>query len=138
MGFITTDAKTTNTPRPGIPSTQKVVSSEYNDLTGNININYQEFLDLKTIVDNLPASLPYVEISADFNITSKGIYVFKGSTDRTFTIDDAIEGDVIIRTVATADLTLSGNINSAHMGVIYQGSPLTAFLWSATESEYTF
>jgi len=138
MGLIITDPKTTFQPRPTIASTQKVTSAEYNALIDTINVNYQEFLDLQTLVDSIPAVLPQIEVSGSFTISSKGIYILSGGTGGTLTIDDAIVGDVIIRTIATATFLLSGNINSNHLGSIYEGTPKTSFLWNATASEYIF
>ena len=138
MGFLDATQKTTFKTRPTIPATQQLTSAEYNALIAMFNINWQAFLDLQSQVDALPSFLLETEKDIDFTITSKGIYIFKGSTDRTFTINDAIVGDVIIRTIATATLTLSGKINAAHLGAIYEGSPVTSFLWNVTADEYIF
>ena len=138
MGFITTPDKTTFQTRPSIPSNQQLKSAEYNALIAMFNVNYQEFLDLQTLVNALPASLPQIEVTGTFNITSKGIYILSGGTGGTVAIDDAISGDVIIRTIATATFLLSGNINSNHLGSIYEGTPKTSFLWNATANEYIF
>ena len=138
MGFITTENKTTRTSRPGIPVTQKLQSAEYNNLILMFNANWQAVLDLQSQVDNLPGSLPVIQVTGTFNITSKGVYILSGGTGGTLTIDDAISGDVIIRTIATGDFVLSGSINSNHLGAIYQGVPVTWFVWDSVSSEYTF
>lgn len=138
MPFWTKTNKTTKTARPTIAETQKVTSSEWNELTKDvINVNYQEFLDLKAIVDGADIFTPYIRKDIDFNITSNGVYVFFGSTPRAFTIDDGVTV-VEIRTVANADLTLVGNINANHLGTIYQGTAATVFRWDSVDLEYNF
>lgn len=139
MPFWTRLPKTTKTARPSIAETQKVTADEFNELTTSvINVNYQEFLDLKVIVDNLPDSLPEIRKDIDFNITSRGIYTFFGSAPRTFTIDDAIVGVVEIRTIATTDLALIGTINTNHLKSISEGQAATVFRWDTVALEYTF
>lgn len=76
--------------------------------------------------------------NTDITISQAGIYLFYGSVARTFTIDDSINGIIEIRTIATADLALSGSINSNHLGTIYQGTAATRFLWDSVTSEYTY
>jgi len=136
--FWTELTKTTKTAKPSIAVTQKLTSAEFNLLTDLINHNAQELIDLGVIVGNLPDTLPEVRKDVDFTITSRGIYLFFGSTQRTFTIADAIVGVVEIRTIATADLPLLGNINSNHLGTIFQGTPATVFRWDSVSGEYTF
>ena len=138
MGFLDGTIKTTFRTRPTVPTDQKATSAEYNTERAMFNINWQAFLDLQAQVDALPSFLLETEKDIDFTITSKGIYIFTGSTDRTFTINDAIVGDVIIRTIATATLTLSGKINAAHLGAIYEGSGVTSLLWNVNADEYIF
>jgi len=136
--FWDKNPKTTKTARPSLGETQKVVSAEFNELTDLINHNGQVLIDLQTLVDSIPDALPEVRKDIDFNITSKGIYLFFGSTQRTFTINDAIVGVVEIRTIATADLILSGNINSNHLGSIHEGQSATVFRWDSISGKYTF
>jgi len=136
--FWTELTKSTKTARPSIAVNQKLTSADFNLLTDLINHNAQELIDLQVAVGLLPDTLPEVREDQDFNISSRGIYLFFGSTPRTFTIDDAIVGVVEIRTIATADLTLSGNINSNHLGIISEGQAATVFRWDSVSSEYTF
>jgi len=138
MPFWTRTEKSTQTPRASIASNKKLVSAEFNELTAFFNVNYQEFIDLRVLVENSGISLPYIRKDVDFNITSSGIYLFFGDTPRTFIIDDAIIGVVEIRTVSTAELSLSGEIHPNHMGVIYPETAATVFRWDDFLSKYTF
>lgn len=139
MGFVPTSIrnKATFQSRPAVPSNKQLKSAEWVQLMDLIDTNYQELLDLVAVVAGL-SPLPYVRFDADFNITNAGIYVFFGSTGRTVTIDDAIDGLVEIRTVANADLTISGNLNANHLGTIYTGSAVTSLRWDSVDLEYTF
>jgi hypothetical protein len=130
-------AKTAFQARPTIPSNKQLKATEFVGLMNTIDTNYQELLNLVVAVSGL-SPLPFVQEDVDFNITSSGIYLFYGSTARTFTIDDAIEGLVEIRTIATANLNLAGTIYSGHLGVIYQGSAATQFRWDSISGQYTY
>ena len=130
--------KVTNTPQPAIAANKKVTAADWNALVALIDANYTEFLALKLIVDGLDLTFPTTRFDTDINITVKGRYVFFGATPRTVTISDNIVGSVEIRTIATADLTLTANLAAGHLGVIYEGSPVTFLLWDSTLNKYLY
>jgi hypothetical protein len=130
-------SKQTFTPRPTIPTNKQLKSAEFVEFVQAVSDNYQEFLDLSAVVAAL-APQPYIRVDTNTTITEAGIYLFFGSAARTFTIQDGIVGQVEIRTIATAQLNLTGNINSNHIGIIYEGTPVTLFRWDAITNQYTF
>lgn len=130
-------AKQSFQARPTVPNNKQLKAAEFVALMQTIDDNYSEFLALSLLVDGL-SPLPFVQKDVDFNITSSGIYLFYGSTERTFTIDDAIDGLVEIRTIATANLNLSGTIYSGHIGIIYEGNAATQFRWDSISGQYTY
>jgi hypothetical protein len=74
----------------------------------------------------------------DLTISSKGTYLFFGSTPRTWTINDGIIGQVEIRTLASVDLTLTASLPTSHLGTIYSGTPVQFLKWSQNDSLYTY
>lgn len=87
------------------------------------------------------ATIPenYQRANTNITISQAGTYVFYGSTARTWTINDDISGAIYIYVAqASADLTLSGNINSSHPGVMYAGTAHQRFIWNSDDSEYIF
>lgn len=79
-----------------------------------------------------------VESDQDLTITERGVYIFYGSTARTWTIDDDIRGEVEIRTLASVDLALTASLPNSHLGTIYSGTQNQRFLWSPENDLYTY
>ena len=134
MPFLTIPNKLTNATRPTVPANQKLTSAEFNTLKAAFNANYQELLNIAAAL----GVLPYVRFNSNITIVSAGIYVFYGASPRTVTINNAINGIVEIRTVATADLTLSASLTPSHLGAIFEGSAATVFRWDSVDVNYNF
>jgi len=122
--------KSTNTPRPAIAVNKKVTAAEWNALYQLVDENYTEFLAVGLAV--------ITRFDTAITISSAGVYIFFGSVARTVTISDGIVGEVQIRTVATADLTLSALLAAGHLGVISEGQSVTSLIWDSTLGKYTY
>lgn len=134
MGFSNIGVKTTFQSRPDVPTNKKILASEFNSLVSDLNANYQEFLDFKSSVES---NLPVVTFNSDYAITDRGIYIFYGSTPRSITINDAISGEVQLRTVATADLTLPNKIDG-YGTVFSEGERMLSLRWDPVNLTYTY
>ena len=137
MGYLGIAEKLTNAPQPTIAINKKLTSAEFNQLRTEFNANYELILDNAAAI-SLLSPTPYIRKNVDFTISSPGVYVFFGSTQRTFTINNAIDGVIEIRIIASVDLLLSATLNSGHLGTIYAGSSVTFLRWDSVDLEYNF
>lgn len=75
--------------------------------------------------------------NTDLAISQRGIYIFYGSVSRTVTFADAISGDVVIITEATAQLNFAGNFHPNFRGYMRANTVRMTFRWNGI-NQYNF
>lgn len=73
-----------------------------------------------------------VEITGTSSITSSGVYYYTGAGGHTITIANSLRY-VSLFHAGSGALTVSGTINAAFAGTMYNGSPALIFRWASTE-----